>query len=432
MIRRTLPVVGDLPAFRADRLGFFTQLAHSQGDVARFRIGPYHAWSFAHPDLVGEVLVSNAAAFHKGPVLQRSRLVLGDGLLTSEGERHRADRRALQHAFHPQRIVGHAGAMIARADAAADRWQAGVGFDLHAEMVRVTLATAGEALLGADVDRDVPTVEHAIDDLLRAYALAFVPFGWRLQHVPIGPARRLQRGRHRLHTLLDRIIDERRRDGIDRGDLLSSLVFTSGLDDERIREQAVTMLLAGHETTANALTFSFHLLATDPLLDARVVDELDRVLGGRLPVADDLDHLEVCRGVVAEALRLFPPSWAISREARHDQPIGEVTVRAGEVVVLSPWVVHRDPRWWPEPTRPDPDRHAAEVARSRPRWAFFPFGAGARRCIGEGFAWTEATLALATIRRRWRLQQRVGPAPVLDPLITLRPRGGAPMVPEPA
>jgi cytochrome P450 len=430
---RPLPVVGNLLAFRVDRLGFLTRLARQHGDVAMFRIGPYRLWQLAHPDHVRDALITHAGRFHKGPVLQRARLVLGQGLLTAEGDTHRRDRRLLQPAFHPRRVERYAAVMVARAVETADRWEPGRPVDVHAETVRITLAVAGATLLGTDVETDVDVVESAIADLLSAYRLAFVPFGWRLQRLPVGPMRRLQRGRGVLHRLVERMIAERRADGGDNGDLLSALVLGNAedrLSDDEVRDQAVTLLLAGHETTANVLAFAFHLLGSDPVLEARVHSEVDDVVGDRLPEAGDAEQLPTCRGVFAEALRLFPPSWAMGRQVVEDHPVGGYVVPPGDLVLLPQWVVHRDPRWWPEPERCDPGRWTEGAARQRPRWAFFPFGGGVRRCIGESFAWTEGVLALATIARRWQLRPVPDRPLRLEPLITLRPRDGLWMRPH--
>lgn len=427
-----VPLLGDLPAFRADRLGFLTRLARDHGDVAAFRIGPYRIWQLAHPDLVQEVLTAGAGRFRKGPVLQRARIVLGDGLLTAEGDHHRRHRRLLQHAFHPRRLERYAEVMVSRAAATVDGWEAATPVDVHAQAVRMTLTTAGATLLGTEVGDDVDLVEQAITDLLSAYRLAFVPFGWRLQHVPVGPPRRLRRGRAALRALVDRIVTERRASGVDTGDLLSTLVLDDSddrLSDTEIRDETVTLLLAGHETTANALAFSLHLMAEDATVAGRVHEEVDTVLGGRLPAPADADRLPVCRGVFAEALRLFPPSWAMGRQAIEACRLGGEAVDAGDLVLLPQWVIHRDPRWWPDPERCDPDRWAPG-ATTRHRWAFFPFGGGVRQCIGEGFAWTEGVLALATIASRWRLHPVPERPVVLDPLITLRPRDGLWLRPE--
>jgi len=436
MALRSLSVMGDLLAFGANRLGFLTGLARTQGDVARLRLGPYDGWLLTHPDQVHEVLVTSADRFKKGPVLQRARVVLGDGLLTSDAETHHRHRRLVQPAFHSKRIAGYAETMIEQAAVATERWAPGVPIDIHAETVRITLESAGRTLLGTDVDdHDVATVERALADLLSAYKLAFLPFGWRLQALPFGPARRLHRGRDALHGLVDRVVAQRRAAGADAGDLLSALVHGDGserLSDAEIRDHAVTLLLAGHETTANALAFAFHLLAGEPDVEARLHAEVDEVLGADdRPRPEDVERLELCRAVFAEAMRLYPPAWLMGREAIADYPVNGSTVKAGDLALLSQWVTHRDARWWPDPERFLPDRWLDGSAKDRPRWAYFPFGAGLRRCIGEGFAWTEGVLALATITRRWRLS-RVPDRPLrLEPLITLRPKNGVWLRPEP-
>jgi cytochrome P450 len=436
MVTRSLPFLGDLLAFGADRLGFLSAAAREQGDVASFRLGPYRAWLLTDPEDIHDVLVKHADLFRKGPVLQRARFVLGDGLLTAEGDVHRQHRSMVQPAFHSRRITGYAGTMIEQVDAAAKSWADGVPLDVHAETVRITLASAGRTLLGASLsDDDVATVESALADLLSAYKLAFVPFGWQLQRLPIGPMRRLSRGRAKLYGLVDRVIAERRASDEDAGDLLSALVNPPDgdrLSDQEIRDHAVTLLLAGHETTANGLAFAFHLLASAPDVEARVHAEVDAVLDGELPTPDDAGRLPLCRGVFSEALRLFPPAWLMGREAVADHQVNGHTIAAGDVTLLSQWITQRDPRWWPDPERFHPDRWLDDTPRDRPpttpgstpRWAYFPFGAGLRRCIGEGFAWTEGVLALATIASRWALRPVPGRHVELEPLITLRPRNG--------
>lgn len=436
MARRSLPLLGELLEFGADRLGFLSAVAREQGDVATFKLGPYRAWLLTNPDDIADVLIRNADRFRKGPVLQRARFVLGDGLLTAEGDVHRQHRDMVQPAFHSRRITGYAGTMIEQADAATKTWADGVPLDLHAETVRITLASAGRTLLGASLgDDDVATVESALADLLSAYKLAFVPFGWHLQRLPVGPVRRLARGRTKLYGLVDRVIAERRANDADAGDLLSALVNPEEdgdrLSDQEIRDHAVTLLLAGHETTANGLAFALDLLAKHPEAEARLHAEIDTVLDGDPPTPDDAGRLPVCRAVMSEALRLYPPAWLMGREAVADHPVNGRTIAAGDVTLLSQWITHREPRWWPEPERFRPERWLDDSLRDRPRWAYFPFGAGLRRCIGEGFAWTEGVLALATIASRWTLRPIADRTVTLDPLITLRPRNGVWLVPEP-
>jgi cytochrome P450 len=430
---RSVPLLGDLPAFRRDRLAFLTELARDQGDLATFRIGPYRVHQVAHPEWVHDVLVTHAQRFRKGPVLQRAKVVLGEGLLTAEGEHHRRSRRLMQPAFHPRRIAGYAPTMVVAAQQASDRWTEGHDLDIHREMVQTTLATAGTTLLGADVQDDLDLVERALADLFSAYKLGFLPFGWYLQHLPVGPGRRLRRGRAALHDLVDRALVQDRVGGEGRGDLLSALALVEEgerLSQSELREQALTLLLAGHETTANTLAFALHLVAGDEHLDARVHAELRAVLGTRPPTVDDIGRLKVCHGVVAESLRLYPPSWAMSRQVSAETTIGGRRLAVGEIVICPQWVVHRDPRWWHEPLVCDPDRWGAEARKQQTRWSYFPFGAGGRRCLGESFAWTEAVLALATILRHWRFRPVASRPLALDPLITLRPREGLWLAPE--
>lgn len=428
MGRRSLPLIGELLSFQRDRLRYLAELVADQGDIATARIGPYNVWVLVHPDHVRDVLMTNTDRFRKGPVLQRARVVLGDGLLTSEGETHQAHRKIVQPAFHSRYIKQYAHTMIAAATATAERWQNGRPIDLHSETVRFTLATAGATLLAADVDRDASAVERAVNNLLSAYKLAFLPFGWRVTRLPIGPIRRLNHGMATLYELVDRVLAKS--DSATDDNVVTSLIKTHDLSDQQIRDHTVTMLLAGHETTANALAFAFHALALHPDVESRVHAEVDAVLEHDAPNPDSYQRLEMCNAVISETLRLFPPAWTIARQAMARHPVADSVIPSGDVVMLPQWIVHRDPRWWPAPDEFVPDRWLDDSSRDRPRWAYFPFGAGLRRCIGEGFAWTEGTLALAVIARQWRLRP-VPDKPVdLQPLLTLRPRDGVWLRPE--
>ncbi|PSO48594.1 MAG: hypothetical protein BRC32_01915 [Actinobacteria bacterium QS_8_72_14] len=385
---RAAPLLGHLPAFRRDRLGFLARMAAEHGDIARWRVGPYRVWQLSHPEWVGEVLVTHADRFRKGPVLRRARAVLGEGLLTAEGEPHRRHRRLVQAAFQRRRVAGYAATMTTRAVAMADRWHPAQPVDAHAEAVRATLGVAGETLLGTDVDADVDAIEAAIADLLSAYRLA---------------RRRLQ---------------ERGRELDDRTEELERLLELGEADLDAPVE--VLLLLAGHETTANALAFACHLMAAHPEVAARVHAEVDTVLADRDPGFEDCARLPVTRGVLGEALRLFPPSWAIARQAVTPwETGGHRIVSASAQSSTSTSTVY----CWPPVENSLPFVYASPetstVTVSSPR-----FGAGARQCLGEGFAWTEGTLALAVIARRWHLEAVAGAPVRLDPLITLRPRHG--------
>jgi cytochrome P450 len=437
---RSLPFVGELLSFQADRLGFLTRLAANEGDIAKTRLGPYQVWVLTHPDHVRDVLMTNGARFRKSPVLQRARVVLGDGLLTSEGDTHRSHRQLIQPAFQSREIANYANTMITASARTCENWTAGQPLDVHTETVKLTLATAGATLLGSDVERDAGLVEHAIDNLLSAYKLAFVPFGWLVSRIPVGPIRRLMRGRAALYRLVDAIIDGPAPSGT-----VTASLTGSSLSRDQIRAHVVTMVLAGHETTANALAFALHLLAHSPDVADQVRSEVEAATDGtdRMPDASDADRLPLCRAVISEALRLYPPAWTVVRECIADHELDGHVIRAGELAMLPQWVVHRDPRWWKSPEEFCPGRwldpgliRAAEgcdithsPAALRPRWAYFPFGAGLRRCIGEGFAWTEATLALAVLVGRWRFRP-VPERPLhLQPLLTLRPRDGVWLTP---
>ncbi|HEV7589122.1 MAG TPA: cytochrome P450 [Longimicrobium sp.] len=418
-----------LPAFRRDPLRFLERLHATYGDVVRFRFGPRRLYLIAHPDPVRDVLVTHHRNFIKSRALQRARVILGQGLLTSEGEPHLRQRRMAQPAFHRERIAALGETMVAYAARAGDGWRPGVEMDVAREMNRLTLAIAGKTLFGAEVEREADEIGAALNDALAAFKRLTNPLGVILDRLPLPGTLRVRRASARLDATIYRMIEERRRSGEDRGDLLSMLLAArdeegdgAAMTDRQLRDEALTLFLAGHETTANALAWTWHLLALNPAAEARLHAELD-ALGAAAARADDLPRLPFSRAVLAESMRLYPPAWAIGRQPLEDFAAGGYRVRAGTVVLMSPWVTQRDPRWWPEPERFDPDRWTPENEAALPRYAYFPFGGGPRKCIGEGFAWTEGILVLATLARRWRLRHVPGAEVGRQPLITLRPTG---------
>ena len=427
-----------LRAFARDSLGFVTRAAREHGDVARWRLGAERMALLSHPDDVRDVLVTHARLFRKGRGLERAKLLLGEGLLTSEGELHLRQRRLAQPAFHRDRVAAYGDTMARYAARARDRWRAGDTVDAAHEMMRLTLAVVGKTLFDADVEEEAPEIGQALTDAFRSFGFAVLPLGELLQRVPfLPPVRRFNRARARLDATIYRLVAEHRADGRDRGDLLSMLMAAQdtegaggGMTDLQLRDEAMTIFLAGHETTANALAWSWYLLSQHPEAEARLHAELDASLGGRAPGAADLPRLPFARAVLAESMRLYPPAWVIGRRNVEPYAVRGETLAARTVVLLSPWVVHRDPRWWPEPEAFRPDRWAAP-APDRPKFAYFPFGAGTRVCIGEQFAWMEGVLLLATIAQRWRL--RLVPGHPVEPqaIITLRPRHGLRMIVEP-
>ena len=422
---------------RRDPLAFLTRVAREHGDVARFRMGPVELHLLNRPEWIRDVLVTRAASFHKGRGLERAKRLLGEGLLTSEDPVHLRQRRMMQPAFHAQRIAGYAGAMAALADRSTERWSAGQVRDVALEMTRLTLAIVGRTLFDADVESEADEIGAALTTALGLFGRTFtLPYFELLDRLPLPMNRRFDRAKARIDATIARLIAERRR-APGGADLLSLLVSASdtegdggGMTDAQVRDEAITIFLAGHETTANALAWTWYLLARNPDAEARLHAEVDAVLGGRSPTAADLPRLPWTEMVLAESMRLFPPAWIIGRRAIEPQEIGGFDVPRGSIVVVSQWVTHRDPRWFPDPERFDPERFRASAKEARPRFAYFPFGGGPRVCIGEGFAWMEGILVLAAIARRWRLRLAPDQDIVPAPSITLRPRDGIRMVLE--
>jgi cytochrome P450 len=420
-----------LPAFRRDPLAFLESAHRRYGDVLHFSFGPRHITFLAHPDQVRDVLVTQHRNFIKSGALQRARVMLGEGLLTSEGELHLRQRRLAQPAFHRERIAALGETMVAYARRAADAWRPGQELDVAREMNHLALSIAGKTLYGADVGDEADEIGAALNAAMVTFRKRITnPLGLLLDRLPVPGTLKVQRAIARLDATIYRLIAARRASGEDRGDLLSMLLAArddegdgGGMSDQLLRDEALTLFLAGHETTANALAWSWHLLAANPEAEAALHAELDAVLAGRAPTADDLACLPYTRAVLAESMRLNPPAWAIGREPLEDFAVGGFRVRAGTVVLMSPWVTHRDPRWWPDPERFNPGRWTDEAEAERPRFAYFPFGGGPRKCIGEGFAWTEGMLVLATLAQRWRLAHAPGAEVGRQPLITLRPTG---------
>ena len=406
------------------------------GDVVRLRFGLMTAHVISDPELVRQVLQERHRIYQKTTRgVYKLRLVLGLGLLTSDGDYWLRHRRIAQPAFHRRRIAGFADCMVGAAAEEMGRWTPDERFDLHASMMRLTLRVVADTLLGADIAaRVAEEVAAAVDTLVadthrRINSIVDLPL-----HVPTFRNLRFTRAVGRLDEIVLELVRERRRNPQPTDDLLSMLLEArdeetgESMDDAQLRDEVMTIFLAGHETTANALTWSLYLLSLHPDVRRRLEQEVDRVLEGRAPGHADFALLPYTKQVIQEAMRLYPPAWMTARTPTQDDELGGFFIPKESLVFVCPWVVHRHPDHWQHPEGFDPDRFAERCSAGRHRYAYFPFGGGPRVCIGQGFAMLEAVLILAAITQRWRLNLYPGFEAVPDPLITLRPRGGVPVI----
>jgi cytochrome P450 len=431
---RGLPLVGEALAFGREPLAYLTRAAREYGDVARIPFGPQHFTLVAHPAQIEEVLVAQSRRFPKEDIEQMrgslDYLLFGTGLLTSNGDFWLRQRRLAQPAFHRQRIAAYAEAMVRHTEAMLERWRPGETIELHHAMMALTLNIVAETLFGASAEADAHAIGRALTTVMDVSADTLgQPFQLPVS-VPTPANLRFRRAVAELDRIVGRIVAERRASGEDRGDLLSMLLQArdqdgSGMSDRQIRDEAVTLFLAGHETTALALSWTFYLLGQYPAAEARLAAELDAALGGRAPTMEDLPRLPYAGLALKESMRLYPPAWTLSmRQAAEETTVGGFRIPKGEVVMLSQWVTHRDPRHFADPERFLPERWEDGLEGRLPRFAYVPFGGGQRQCIGQSFAVMEATLILAAILRRFRLELPPGWRATPEPSITLRPKEG--------
>jgi cytochrome P450 len=436
---RGAPVVGSAIELQRDGLGAMERARRDHGDVVRFALGPRRMgnglYAFFHPDGVRRVLQTEGDRYRKDNAFyEEIRWALGDGLLNSQDERWLRQRRFIQPLFTRRRIAGYARSMAEEADALVDWWRplaaAGRTVDAHAEMSRLTLRVVGRLLFGSDVEHAIPVVRYAFPILggharRRAFAAVRLPREW-----PTPANRRAARAQQAIRGVCDELIAQRRAAPGARGDDLLSLLVEArdgdeALDDAEIRDQVLIFLLAGHDTTAIALTFALHLLGRHPEVQRQLHDEVDAVLDDRTPTPEDVERLPYAAMVLKESMRLYPPAPALGRRAAEDDAIDGWGIPAGSDVALSAWVTHRHPDFWPDPGRFDPERFAPEQEAGRHRHAYFPFGAGPRACIGQYFSMLEAVIALSVIARSYEVRAPDADIPLV-PRITLHPAGPVP------
>ena len=420
-----------LLAFRRDALGFLRQLSQTCGDVASFRLGPERMVLLTHPEHIRDVLVTHHRVFIKGRRGEVAKQFLGEGLFNSEGAVHRRQRYLMQPAFHRQRVATYATVMAAYGARVSQQWHDGETLEIAREMMHLTLMVAGKALFGTEVAADTDQIGAALSTLMHLSRRFNLPGAAWLTKLPLPSNIRLRRAQHDLDTIISRMIHARRAGGVDTGDVLSMLLLADdetgeggGMTEKQVHDEALTLLLAGHETTANVLTWTWYLLAQHPTVEATLHAELESVLGGRLPTETDISRLPYTRMVLTEAMRLYPPAWLMTRRALEDHELGGYLLPARTFILISPYVTHHDPRFFPAPEVFNPERWAAEHDQSRPKFAYFPFGGGPRQCLGEHFAWLEGILLLATLAQQWQMRLVPDHPVALLPLVTLRPQYG--------
>jgi cytochrome P450 len=435
---RGLPLIGEARNFARDPLAFLSGVAEKYGDIANFRLGGINVFFVRHPDYVREVLITQRASFTMTSLRAKINAVVGEGLFTSRGELHARQRRLMLPVFRKSRIEAYAGQMAELSRRSRDRWESGVTVDIADEMMKLTMLIAARALFEQDIGGDTQAVSRNIDAVLEFFTRLSSPFLKLSLALPLPSTRRFKQAVRELDEVIYRMIERRKADAGDRTDLLSLLMQAKDdqtnvhMTEKQLRDEVLTLLIAGHETTANVLAWTFYLLAQRPDADLRLHEEARNVLGGRAAyTAADVDRLVYTRRVMQEGLRLYPPGWFIGREAQTDVTLGGYTVPKGAMVMMSQYVTHRDARFFDEPERFKPERWEGDFQDRLPRGAYFPFSAGDRHCIGEGFAWQEALLILATLLERWRFElvpcQNIRPRPS----VTLRPDGPIKMIVRP-
>ena len=449
--------------FLHDPIKTLTSIAQKYGDISHFKLGPkQHVYLINNPDYIEKVLIYNHRNFKKGKRLQTAKALLGEGLVTSEGELHSRQRRLIQPIFHPKQIMTYGKVMTDYANLLQDRWKDGDTIDISQEMTRLTLGIICKSVLNYDVESETQQIGKALTTTRNYSKRLQNPIGHVLDKFPILPkVRGAREAKKELDSLVYGLISDRRQQQEskkDKGydDLLSRLMnaqdssmagsatshgATSNgkMPDKQVRDEVMTIFIAGHETTANALTWTFYLLSQNPDIERKLHEEIDSVVGGsssssrssngdaRTPTTDDIPQLQYTEKVLRESMRLYPPVWTMGRYVENDYPVGEYIIPAGSSILMSQYVMHHDPRYYEEHDRFNPERWTEEFKSRLPRFSYFPFGGGIRGCIGEPFAWMEGILILSTIAQKWTMRLVPGQRIKLDPAITLRPKYGIKM-----
>jgi cytochrome P450 len=426
---------GVLPDYNRDPVGFTAKCAREYGDIVLWKSALFNAYLLNHPDHIQEVLVTKSKLFQKSFGLQMLRGLFGNGLVTSESDFWQHQRRLIQPAFHRERIFGYGQIMVDYTQKQINSWQDGEIRDIHQEMMELTLSIVAKTLMEANLQKQIKTIGNAMETTIKYFEarmenlLLFLLPEW----FPTATNLRYQWLITQLNKMIYSLIEERRASGEEKGDLLSMLLLIrdedgNGMSNKQLRDEIATMIFAGHETTALTMSWTFYLLTKYPEVEKRLLEELQTVLKGRPVTVSDLPQLQYTEKVIMESMRLYPPAWLMGRTALEDCEIGGFPLHAGDVVLISQWTMHHDPRYFDNPEEFNPSRWENDLAKKLPTFAYFPFGGGSRICIGKSFAMMEAVLLLATIIQNYRLQLVPGQNMKPWAALSLRPKDGMKML----
>ena len=434
-----LPIVGQSFRYLRNPVGLMQETA-TYGDLATMSVKPALVYLASHPELIRQLFVVNHRSVGRGRMTLTLQYLMGMGLVTADGPLHLQQRRLMQPQFHHRRIESYGEIMTDFARRHQQRWQDGDHIDLAAEMSELTLHVVVKTLFNlelADTVRRIGAAFELSNDYIKSRDNQPPPVRRLFHRLPLPFTRRFKRSLAYLDATVYDLIAQRRRSGLDGNDLLSLLLNVRDdeaenpqdavMTDQQVRDEVITLFAAGHETTAVALTWTWYLLATHTDVQARFHAELDDVIGNRAPTLADLSNLTLTDRILTESMRLYPPIWSTGRMAFEPIELDGYRIPAGAAIVAPQLIVHRDPRWFKDPLQFQPDRWTPQFRENLPRFAYYPFGGGPRLCIGEGFAWMEAKLLLAVLGQRWRMRHDAGHKIELQPLVSLRPKGGMPM-----
>ena len=420
----------NLVRFRRNSLGFLKQIYQEYGDIVHFKMGPLRILLLNHPDYIKEVLSTQQSNFVKGRPLEMAKELLGEGLLTSEGEFHKRQSRIIQPAFHRKMMGTYAPAMTEYALRLMNKWEDGMSVDMMQEMIKMSTGIAGKTMFNVDIEEEAPEINQALDAVMGLFDRVSLPFAEYLLKIPLPGTIRFFRAKSKLDHTIYKVIRERREIKLNNGDLLSLLLKEQEegeMSDRQIRDEALTLFLTGFDTTSLALTWTWYLISQHPQVEAELHEELDRVLQGRLPTLEDYPNLKFTRMVFAESMRLYPPIYIIARQAVEAFTIGEYEVPKKTIVLVSPYLIHHDSRFHSNPEVFNPHNWDDRPGIQHPRYEYFPFSEGPRSCIGQHYAWLEGVMVLASIAQFWKVKMVPDHPVEIAQLLNLRPKYGMKM-----